>query len=437
MKKFNFLPYVFIFIATFLLLQWIQGEPAKTGTETTQPIEMTMVKDSYTIGSAIQVKIKNNTAEDLVIAKRCPLPPLVVLMFNGDSFEEVINPTERDCSKAADITVKANETSTISLADYSYSFMGTAGEYKLALPSSPSNPSNPSDPNNPESTNNTEISTQKFETTNPGIFKTVWRTVLYKPILNALVAILAFTPGHYLGIAIILLTLLIRTILLIPSQKAMRAQRRMQEIQPKIDELKKKHAGDQARLAQETMLLWKTHQVSPFSSCLPLLIQFPILIALYYTVNGGLSADKFSLIYPFLRVHFLEGVNSNFLGFDLSAKSLIVFPLVIGGLQFLQMQLMMAKKKSSGKDAKGNNLPEKSGMPPEMESANKMMKYIMPVMIAVFTAQLPAAVGLYWGVSTSYGIIQQLVVNKEGTISASSDDGVKVRIINHPHGKTN
>ena len=428
MKKFNFLPYFFIFIASFLLLQWIQGPKTTDTTTPSSPIEMTMVKDSYTIGSAIQVKIENNTAEDLVIAERCPLPPLVVLMFNGNSFEEVINPAERDCSKAADITVKANSTSTVSLADYAYSFMGTAGEYKLALPNSPS------DPNTPAGTDSTQISTQKFETTDPGIFKTVWRTILYKPILNALVAILAFTPGHYLGLAIILLTLLIRTILLIPSQKAMRAQRRMQEIQPKIDELKKKHAGDQARLAQETMLLWKTHQVSPFSSCLPLLIQFPILIALYYTVNGGLSADKFSLIYPFLRVHFLEGVNSNFLGFDLSAKSLIVFPLVIGGLQFLQMHLMMAKKKSP--NANGKDIA-KSGLPPEMESANKMMKYIMPVMIAVFTAQLPAAVGLYWGVSTSYGIIQQLVVNKEGTISASSEDGVKVRIINHPHGKTN
>jgi len=208
----------------------------------------------------------------------------------------------------------------------------------------------------------------------------------------------------------------------------MRAQKRMQDIQPKLEELKRKHANDQTRLAQETMLLWKAHQVNPLSSCLPLLIQFPILIALFYAVNGGLSPDRHILVYSFLPAFSFNDINTYFLGFNLMEKSVIVFPIVIGLLQFAQMQLMMSKKKSKA---------EAKAMPQEMEAANKMMKYIMPVMIAVFTAGLPSAVGLYWGISTSYGIVQQFVVNKEGSKSDTTDEEVKVRVINNKHGKTN
>ena len=88
-------------------------------------------------------------------------------------------------------------------------------------------------------------------------------------------------PGHNLGWAIILLTLIIKLILLAPNQKALKAQKQMQKIQPQLDALKKKYANDQQKLAAETMEIWKKYKINPMSSCLPMLIQFPILIALF------------------------------------------------------------------------------------------------------------------------------------------------------------
>jgi YidC/Oxa1 family membrane protein insertase len=175
------------------------------------------------------------------------------------------------------------------------------------------------------------------------------------------------------------------------------------------------------------MKLWSENKVHPLSSCLPLLIQFPILIALFYTINGGLSPDRSFLIYDFLPQFNLNDINPNFLGLNLFTRNLILLPIIVGGLQFAQMQLI--NPGGSKKDAKPN-------MPEEMVAANNMMKYMMPIMIALFTAQLPSAVGLYWGTSTFYGVLQQLVVNKEGPRAKDSSDGeVKVRVIQKNHGK--
>ena len=314
-------------------------------------------------------------------------------------------PKDTDCEEPT-VTVLNPGKNTISLLDYSYTLFGETGRYKVAFDH-----------------DGTELQSPEFEIRKPSLLTQGWRAFIYNPILNALVWLIILLPNHQLGLAVIVLTLAIRTILLIPSVKAIRAQRNMQAVQPKLEALKKKYADDQARLAQETMLLWKKHKVHPLSSCMPLLIQFPILIALFYVIQAGLSPDKASLIYDFLPPFELREINANFLGFNILEPSLIVFPVAIGLLQFFQMQLMMGRQSKKG----GTSLPK------EVESANKMMRYMMPLMIAFFTSQLPAAVGLYWGTSTFYGVIQQLVVNKEGSPGAahsSSDDDVKVRVIN-------
>jgi len=408
MKKFNILPYVLVFLATYFILQWFQGSKAVDPVLSTGDVGLKTNSTEYVTGSDIRVELQNNTTASITIPSGCPNSPFTVSEFTSTGYVPITSTVERDCSSAKDTVVEPGKTASISLLDYSYSLFGDPGKYKITL-----------------NLANGEFFTPEFDVTEPGLIKNLWRTFLYNPLLNALIAILIYTPGHSLWLAILILTLFIRTLLLIPSQRAMKAQKRMQEVQPKIEELKKKYADDQSRLAQETMLLWKTSKVSPFSSCLPLLIQFPILIALYYSINGGLSPDSHALIYPALSAFSLNDVNPHFLGFNLFEKSLIVFPLVIGGLQFLQMQLMTKMSKKSGADK----------LPNEIQTANTMMKYMMPIMIAIFTAQLPAAVGLYWGVSTCYGILQQIVVNKEGPESKKpdGDDDVQVRVINKPH----
>ncbi len=414
MKKFNIFPYLFVFLATFLALQLWQNGTKEDPTLSTGDVGLEALKNEYAIGKDIGIAVQNNLEEDIELPVNCQentlLPPFTVYRYTSAGFVEVTNPSPIDCSTGKSTSVEAGEKETISLLPFSYSYFGEVGRYKVAL-------------DVPAGT----FESPEFEISEPGVLTKFWRLLLYQPILNTLVALIIYLPGHYLGLAVIALTLIIRTILLVPSQKAIKAQMRMQEVQPKLEELKKKYADDQARLAQETMLLWKTHKVNPFSSCLPILIQFPILIALFYVVNGGLSPDRSVLIYDFLPDFLLSDIDASFLGFNLLEQDFIIFPLVVGGLQFLQMHLMTTRKKNK----------HKANLPKEMETANKMMKYVMPIMIAVFTAQLPAAVGLYWGTSTFYGIVQQLVVNKEGTSGASSEDDVQVRIISGPRGPTN
>lgn len=448
-KPFNIFPYIFIFLAVFIGLQFIMESPTEDPILEGSDIGITTVKNDYAIGKDIKVEIQNNTPEAIEIEDKCPEPYFEVYKYTSDGFIKVSSDVERVCDKETDsIIVESGDKTTISLLDFSYSYFGEVGRYKLAYSTAYETTvetalaeTNADETNTDEAETEESISTTtqtetfwspEFEITEPGFITKAWRSFIYRPIYNALIAILVYTPGHYLWLAIMALTLFLRTILLIPSQKAMRAQRAMQEVQPKIDALKEKYGDDQAKIAQETMLLWKEHKVSPVSSCLPTLIQLPILIALFYTIKWGLSPDKSVIIYSFMPEFHLANINSQFLMFDLMDRSIIIFPLVIGGLQFLQMQLMMAKKKKNKKDKKKN-----SGMAAEMENATSMMKYIMPIMIAFFTAQLPAAVGLYWGTSTFYGIIQQLVVNKGGSPSPTKPKGdeVKVRVINKKHGK--
>lgn len=407
MKKNDLLFYVFIFFTTFLVLQYFSGSGKSNPILDEGEIGMEMSKDSYAIGKNIALEIQNNTEKEIILETECPDAPLDIYRFTSAGYELVVNAENRDCSNSQNIILTPGKKQTISYTDYSYSIFGETGKYKIELTT---------EINAEQKT----FSTPDFEIKNPGIFTNGWRTIIYQPMLNLLVAILTYMPGHNLGLGIIVLTLIIRTILLIPSQKGMLAQRKMQELQPRLEEIKKRYAGDQARLAQETMLLWKTNKVHPLSSCFPLLIQIPVLIGLYYVVQNGLQPDRSGFIYDFLPEFSLQKINQYFLSFNLLEKSLFLFPIMVGGLQFLQMKLMMAKQKKNQQGA---------AKPSELEMANKMMVYFMPIMIAVFTASLPAAVGLYWGTSTTYGILQQLVVNRTAKIPLSGDDDVQVRII--------
>jgi len=409
MNKFLvFLSYIFLFFATFYLLNSKKDEQVVTP-QGTAAILIEPTKDSYAVGKDIRFDIQNNTQEVLTLSL-CPTPPFQVLRFNGKGYEPVTSTLERDCSQKKPLEIAAGQTGKLSLLDYAYSYFSEPGTYKVEL-----------------TQGEEQYLSPDFEIHQASWLVRGFRTLIYTPILNVLVALLLFLPGHNLGLAIIILTFVIRTILLKPSLDAAKSQKKMQALQPKLDALKKKYGDDQMRLSQETMKLWSENKVHPLSSCLPMLIQFPILIALFYTINGGLSPDRSFLIYDFLPDFNLGEINPHFLGLNLFTRNLIFLPIIVGGMQFAQMQLMSPAGKK--KDAKQN-------MPEEMVAANNMMKYMMPVMIALFTAQLPAAVGLYWGTSTFYGVIQQLVVNKEGPRAIDSSDGeVKVRVINKNHGK--
>lgn len=411
------MPYLLVFIGTFLVLQIFMPGNSDNTNSTDGTIAIETAKDDYSIGKDIKVKITNYTTESISIdAPRSAFdcdPTFITYLYSSEGFSEVTE-AESTCDYETPwLVIGPGEKETVSLLGHTYTNFGKTGRYKLAMIVA-----------------GIEYESPEFEIKEPGLLTRIWRNVIYTPMLNALVAIVSYMPGHHLGLAVIVLTLIMRTLLLIPSQRGFEAQSRMQEVQPELEKLKEKYKNDQARLAQETMQLWKKHNVHPLSSCLPILVQLPIFLALFYVIQAGLSPDRSIFVYDFLAGFDLSLVDPMFIGWNLFERSLIILPIIVGVLQFIQMQIMMTKKSPNAK------------MAVEVETANKMMKYVMPLMIAFFTSQMPAAVGLYWGTNTSYGIIQQLVVKKfrpakKPTAKSSGKEDVKVRVIKKKNGKGN
>lgn len=218
--------------------------------------------------------------------------------------------------------------------------------------------------------------------------------ILTQPLLNALIWLYNVIPGHDMGVAIIALTLLLRLALYPTFQKQLRAQKDMQKLQPKLDELKARHKDDKEAHTRATLELYKEHKVSPLSSCLPLLIQLPILIALYRVFLSGLGGGDIAReLYPFIQNP--GPINVNFLGLINLAKPNIIFGILAGGFQFLQTKMMLPKKAAGTQsDATARIM-------------NAQMTYFMPVITIIIAIRLPAGLSLYWVVTTLLAIAQQ------------------------------
>lgn len=369
----------------------------------------TTTDTEYSRRQIVTINMHNSTDHELVIPNECPNEPFDVLRYeNNEWIQKEVNP-ELNCDKAQDIVLEPNEEIKIPYTNWNNNLFSELGRFKIDFTG---------EINGEIKT----ISTNEFIIVKEGLFRQFWVGVFYRPIYNGLIFFTSVLPWHSLGLAIMLLTIIIRTILLIPSQKAMKAQKRMQDIQPRLEKIKQKHKGDQQRIAAETMAVWKEAKVNPMGSCLPMLLQFPFLIAIFYVVRDGLNPDNVYLFYSQYEAFTLTDISTYFLGLNLLENNTYALPLVIGGLQFLQMKLTMAKnaKKKTKKDKKDK---EKKN---EMAMATGTMTYIMPVMIAVFTASLPAGVGIYWGTSTLYAIIQQIFVNKDGGSTSANEPKVRV-----------
>lgn len=201
-----------------------------------------------------------------------------------------------------------------------------------------------------------------------------------------------------MAVSIVILTIVIKAILWPLSKSSIKSQKQLQDIQPKIDELKEKYKDDKVGLSQATMDLYKEHKINPFSSCLPLLIQFPFLIAVFQVFRDGIN-DKLDLVYSFLSKP--EAVNMMSLGFlDLSKPN--VYLAVLAGLaQFWQARMMVAKKpavKTAG--SKDENMAA---------IMSKQMMYFMPVITIFIGISLPGGLTLYWFILTLLTALQQLI----------------------------
>ncbi len=223
--------------------------------------------------------------------------------------------------------------------------------------------------------------------------------ILY-PFINLLTFFIWLVPGHNIAWGIILLTLTVQLILLIPTRKQAESQRKMAELQPHIDKIKQDYGSDQQAAAMAQMKLFKDNQINPLSNCLLALIQFPILILLYYAIVQGIQPGN-PHIYSWVPQS--ATIATNFFGIDLLAPDkFYILPVIAAVLQFVNMRMTMPKIK-----------PRPDGTIDPSLSLQRNLLYMMPVLTLVFAARFPAAIALYWCVSTIFRIVQQYKVNQK------------------------
>lgn len=229
----------------------------------------------------------------------------------------------------------------------------------------------------------------------------IWMTFFYKPLYNALAFFVSVLPMHDLGLAVILLTILVKIIIYPLSKKAIVSQFKLKALEPKIKKIKEEFPDKQAQ-AQKTFALYKEEGVNPFSGCLVLIIQLPIIFALYRVFLSGITPDMHNL-YSF--VHAPQYINNLFLGYFEITKPNILFAILAGLSQYFQMHLQNLTKAEKPSD--------KSDMQAMLAySMTTQMKYVLPVMITFISLKLPLAVTLYWVVSNVITIIQERRIKK-------------------------
>jgi len=227
-----------------------------------------------------------------------------------------------------------------------------------------------------------------------------FNAVLYQPLFNVLVLLYNYIPGNDFGIAIIILTIFIRILFYSLNTKSIKSQKALSDIQPKIKEIQEKYKQDKEKQTKELMELYKKEKINPFSGCLPLLIQFPVIIALYRVFWGGLDPNKLQLLYGFVSSP--GAINSVFLGFLDLAKPNIALAVLVGISQFFQIRIISKKPKTGKKQNKGF-----------AEEMQKQMQYFMPVFMVLILWKLPSALGLYFLVTTLFTIVQQYIIVKK------------------------
>ena len=349
------------------------------------------VKNSYAIPAAINLEMKNASAEALTFN----ICENISILNNGNT----LSLPEAACK---DITVAAWENQIISFAPY-YELFTTPGSYNFEL----------------------AFDDKKFiaqtETKNRGTIGKLFVGVFYAPIYNLMIVLIEIL-GYSLGWAIVAITILIRIVLLWPQHKMMVSQRKLQAIQPKIKKLQEKHKKDSQKLGVELMALYKKEKVNPMGSCGFLLIQMPIILVIYNIILNIESPTNPFYLYGFHSWFDMTSMSSTFFGIDLLAAGWIVgicLAAFIWFIQFIQIKLSLSFNKNNTDEKKKWVVLEKkkwandySSMMPDPEMMNKFMLYGMPGMVAVFTYTLFAWVGLYWWISTLFAILQQIVVNK-------------------------
>lgn len=273
----------------------------------------------------------------------------------------------------------------------------------------------------------------------------IFNTVLIHPIINVLVAVyqaLSFFHVPYaLGFSIIGLTIIIRLVLYPLMASQLKASKKMQDLHPHLKSLKERHKGDTKRIQEETMKLYKEHGINPAAGCLPLLVQLPLLIALYNVLNHVVALK------PDAALRYINGIvytdslqlttvwNTSFFGIPLGQNPsqlistmplILLVPVITAAFQFIQSKMMMtvAKteeaivehvQKAGKKKALAKTEDKKDDMASDFAKTFQTQSlYIFPLMLGYLSYSFPIGLSLYWNTFTLFGILQQYQISGFG-----------------------
>lgn len=241
-----------------------------------------------------------------------------------------------------------------------------------------------------------------------------WHAVVYKPLYNVLVLLISVLPGASVGGAIIILTIIVKLALYPLTGKSIKAQRAMKELEPELKRIREAHKDDKQKQSKKTMELYQARGVSPFSGCLPIIIQMPIIIGLYWVFWKGLTVVDATMLYGFVKSP--GTLDMHFLFFDLAAKSIILA--VLAGLsQYYQTRLSLGGQPPPTPPKDGEKATFQEDFAKSMQV---QMRYILPVMIGFIAYTTSGAVALYWTTSNILSIAQELLMRRERVKTNSS-----------------
>lgn len=250
----------------------------------------------------------------------------------------------------------------------------------------------------------------------------LFNDIIYKPLYNLLIFIYNIIPLHDFGLAIIIVTVIIKFFLIPLNRKQIESQKKMQELQPKIKEIQEKYKHDKEKQSRAMMEFYKTNKTNPFGGCLPMIIQLIFLIAIYRVLlnisQSGLMVDG-SGLYSFVSNP--GQINRSFLGIiDLSQK-LDIKNLVLGNVphlilialaavsQYFQTKMLMPLPKT---DLKKPDRPDFS------QTMSRQMLYLGPLLTLFIGISFPAGLALYWLASTVFSIVQQYYIVKKDKLTS-------------------
>jgi len=239
----------------------------------------------------------------------------------------------------------------------------------------------------------------------------LFNAILFKPLHNALAFLISYIPNHDVGLAIVILTIIVKVILYPLTQKSIEANRKMKLLEPELKKIKEEYKDKKEEQAKKTFELYKANKINPFAGCLIILIQLPIIIALYYVFLKGLSFPPESL-YSFIKPP--QTINLNFLGLiDIGQKSLIL-AILAAVTQFIQTNLSWPKIKPTEEDQSFQGSLKRS--------MDLQTRYFLPLFIGFIAYSVAGAVALYWVVSNLFTIGQELILKpwKKSSIQLKS-----------------